>query len=72
MRLAIEKAREGILQGQTPFGACIGRAGEVVSCTHNVVWQTNDITAHAEVHAIFPKLSMARIFRMRNGRASTS
>jgi tRNA(Arg) A34 adenosine deaminase TadA len=52
MRLAIAKAHEGIEQGQTPFGACIARAGEVVSCTHNVVWQTTDITAHAEIHAI--------------------
>ncbi len=52
MRLAIAKAREGVLQGQTPFGACIARSGEVVSCTHNVVWQSTDITAHAEVHAI--------------------
>ncbi len=52
MRLAIAKAREGIEQGQTPFGACIARSGEVVSCTHNVVWQTTDITAHAEIRAI--------------------
>jgi guanine deaminase len=52
MRLAIAKAREGVLQGQTPFGACIARSGEVVSCTHNAVWQSTDITAHAEVHAI--------------------
>lgn len=52
MRLAIEKAREGIGKGQSPFGACIARNGEVVTCAHNVVWLTNDITAHAEVHAI--------------------
>jgi guanine deaminase len=52
MRLAIEKAKEGIVNGQTPFGACIARYGDVLSCTHNVVWQTTDITAHAEVHAI--------------------
>src|SRR5712692_10010689 len=52
MRLAIEKAKEGIVNGQTPFGACIARHGEIVSCTHNVVWQTTDITGHAEVHAI--------------------
>ncbi len=52
MRLAIDKAREGVASGQSPFGACIARAGEVVSCEHNVVWQTTDITAHAEIHAI--------------------
>jgi len=52
MRLAIQKAREGILEGQTPFGACITRGAEIVSCTHNMVWQSTDITAHAEIHAI--------------------
>ena len=52
MRVAIEKAKEGIALGQTPFGACIARAGELLSSAHNVVWQTTDITAHAEIHAI--------------------
>ena len=52
MRRAIEKAKEGILEGQTPFGACIVRKQEVLSCVHNVVWRTHDITAHAEIHAI--------------------
>ena len=52
MRLAIEKAREGMEKGQSPFGACVVKNGEVISCVHNVVWQTTDITAHAEVHAI--------------------
>ncbi len=52
MRMAIEKAKEGVANGQTPFGACIVKDGTVVSCVHNVVWQTTDITAHAEVHAI--------------------
>ena len=52
MRLAIEKAREGLQKGQTPFGACIVKNDEVVSCNHNTVWDTTDITAHAEVTAI--------------------
>jgi len=52
MRLAIGTARQGVESGQSPFGACIVRSGEVVSCEHNVVWQTTDITAHAEIHAI--------------------
>jgi tRNA(Arg) A34 adenosine deaminase TadA len=52
MRLAIEKGREGIAAGQSPFGACIVRGSDVVSCAHNVVWASNDITAHAEVTAI--------------------
>ncbi len=52
MRLALDKAKQGVLAGQSPFGACVARAGEVLSCEHNVVWMTTDITAHAEIHAI--------------------
>ncbi len=50
--MAIQKCLEGIKKGQSPFGACIVRAGRVISCVHNVVWKTTDITAHAEVTAI--------------------
>ncbi|MFQ5753310.1 MAG: nucleoside deaminase [bacterium] len=52
MRLAIAKAREGMQHGQTPFGACIVKNGEIISCVHNIVWQSTDITAHAEIYAI--------------------
>jgi tRNA(Arg) A34 adenosine deaminase TadA len=52
MRLAIAKAREGVLAGQTPFGACIVRDGEVLSLCHNEVWASTDSTAHAEILAI--------------------
>jgi len=52
MQMAIGKAIEGVEIGQSPFGACIVRSGEVISCEHNIVWQSTDITAHAEVHAI--------------------
>lgn len=52
MRLAIDKARQGIKNGQTPFGVCISKEEEVISCVHNIVWESVDITAHAEMHAI--------------------
>lgn len=52
MRLAINTAREGIENGQAPFGACIVKDDELISCTHNNVWEGNDITAHAEIRAI--------------------
>ena len=52
MQLAIAKAREGIKKGQTPFGACIVKKGQVVSCAYNVVWKSQDITAHAEINCI--------------------
>lgn len=52
MACALEVGLKGVQAGQTPFGACIVRDREVVACTHNHVWLTTDITAHAEVHCI--------------------
>lgn len=52
MLMAIEKCREGIASGQSPFGACIVKDGEIIAVEHNIVWRTTDITAHAEVTAI--------------------
>jgi guanine deaminase len=52
MRMAIEKCRQGIGEGQSPFGCAIARGDEVIACSHNTVVKTTDITAHAEVNAI--------------------
>ena len=52
LRLAIEQAKQSVRDGQSPFGAVIVKDGEVVCAVHNVVWETTDITAHAEVHAL--------------------
>jgi len=52
MELAIEEARNGIAHGQTPFGACIVKGDSVIARGHNRVWETTDITAHAEMVAI--------------------
>ena len=52
MILAIERAKQAIEKGQTPFGACIVKDEQVISCEHNTVWDTIDITAHAEINAI--------------------
>lgn len=52
MQLAIEKCREGIALGQTPFGCAIEMDGEVIAVSHNTVWQRIDITAHAEINAL--------------------
>jgi guanine deaminase len=52
MQLAIEKCREGLAKGQSPFGCAIARDGELLSVSHNTVVLTTDITAHAEVNAI--------------------
>ena len=52
MRLAIEKAKQGIAAGQSPFGCAIARGDELLAATHNTVLLTTDITAHAEVNAL--------------------
>jgi tRNA(Arg) A34 adenosine deaminase TadA len=52
MELAIAKCRAGIAAGQSPFGCAIARDGKLLSCSHNTVLLTTDITAHAEMNAI--------------------
>jgi tRNA(Arg) A34 adenosine deaminase TadA len=52
MRLALQRAQEGMEAGGSPFGAVVVRAGEVIAAEHNVVLQTHDPTAHAEVTAL--------------------
>jgi len=52
MQLAIDKCREGIAAGQSPFGCAIAQGGRVLSVSHNTVLRTTDITAHAEMNAI--------------------
>jgi tRNA(Arg) A34 adenosine deaminase TadA len=52
MDLAIALARQGVAEGQTPFGAVVVKDGAVVASSHNTVWATTDPTAHAEVNAI--------------------
>mmetsp|Transcript_4682 Transcript_4682/g.8511 ORF Transcript_4682/g.8511 Transcript_4682/m.8511 type:complete len:184 (+) Transcript_4682:105-656(+) len=54
MELAVQEAKEGVERGEGgPFGAVIVNSeGQVVSRAHNMVLQTNDPTAHAEMKAI--------------------
>ncbi|MBL9164549.1 MAG: nucleoside deaminase [Planctomycetaceae bacterium] len=52
MRLAIERCREGLARGQSPFGCAIAVGDRVIANEHNTVVLTTDITAHAEVNAI--------------------
>ncbi len=63
MRLAIEKAKQGIAAGQSPFAAVIVREVRVVvAAAHNTVWRDTDPTAHAEVNAI--RTASARLGRI--------
>jgi tRNA(Arg) A34 adenosine deaminase TadA len=52
MRLAIEKAREGMTRGQGPFGCAIVRDGELLAVEHNHVFAQMDMSAHAEITAL--------------------
>lgn len=52
MNIAIEAAIKGIKNGQTPFGAAIVKDEKILVSSHNQVWSTTDITAHAEIVAV--------------------
>ena len=52
MKLAIEKTHEGATQGQWPYGACLVKEGEVVSCVHNLTRTSMAPTAHAEIQSL--------------------
>mgnify|MGYP000949846513 FL=1 len=52
MRRAIEVARQGVREGQSPFGCAIARDGQLLACRHNTVLATPDSTAHAEINAL--------------------
>mmetsp|Transcript_8595 Transcript_8595/g.13911 ORF Transcript_8595/g.13911 Transcript_8595/m.13911 type:complete len:150 (+) Transcript_8595:348-797(+) len=54
MDVAIEEAKEGVERGEGgPFGAVIVDAnGKIIARAHNMVLQSNDPTAHAEMEVI--------------------
>ncbi|MFA5386433.1 MAG: nucleoside deaminase [Candidatus Paceibacterota bacterium] len=52
MGIAINKAKQGIKNGQNPFGACIVKNRKIIICAHNKVRRNKDITSHAEICAI--------------------
>jgi tRNA(Arg) A34 adenosine deaminase TadA len=52
IRLAFSKAREGLSQGQLPFGAAIVRDNRVISVAHNTIYEDTSIISHAETNAI--------------------
>ena len=52
MRLALSEARAALAQGEIPVGCVIAKDGGVIASAHNLVRQTGDVTAHAEMLAI--------------------
>jgi guanine deaminase len=49
---AVKLAEKGIEKGDGPFGAVVVHKGKIVSESTNMVVQSNDPTAHAEILAI--------------------
>lgn len=52
MTRAIRVCREGMREGQSPFGAVIVRGDSVLAESHNSTSRDHDPTAHAEINAI--------------------
>ena len=72
MRMAIDKTRQGIAAGQTPFGCAVASGDEVVAVAHNVVWSTTDITAHAEITALRQACTHTGAIHIEGGIVATS
>ncbi|MCL6501401.1 MAG: nucleoside deaminase [Pirellulales bacterium] len=72
MRMAIEKCREGIASGQSPFGCAIWHAGRVLAVEHNRVWETCDVTAHAEIVGLRSACRAQGNFLLPGGMAATT
>lgn len=49
MRLALQKAEEGLRNGEVPIGAVLVREGIVIAAAHNWREHGHDPTAHAEI-----------------------
>ena len=58
MRLALEEAKLAADRGEVPVGAVLVRNGEVIARAHNLVEQTHDATAHAELICLREGLAM--------------
>lgn len=64
MDQAIQEAKQGVARGEGgPFGAVMvdTSTGKVIARAHNMVLQTNDPTAHAEVNCI--RMACAKLGR---------
>jgi tRNA(adenine34) deaminase len=63
MRLALAEAEKAVVCGETPVGAVLVIAGEVIASAHNFRESWQDPTAHAETLAL--RAASARLGRWR-------
>ena len=64
MKLAYNQALKAWKEGEVPVGAVIEYGGEVIAQAHNMVEQTKDPTAHAEILAITQASSKLEDWRL--------
>lgn len=64
MRLALDQARLGAVQGEVPVGAVLVRDGEVVGSGFNAPISRHDPSAHAEMVAIRAAAEAAQNYRL--------
>lgn len=72
MQLAIDKCREGIADGQAPFGCAIARGDELLAVEHNTMRRTFDVTAHAEINALRTALARRRALEIEGAIMATT
>lgn len=66
MRMAINEAKKGILNGHGgPFGCVIVKNGEVIGKGHNEVIKNQDPTCHGEVMAIHKATKKLKTFDLK-------
>ena len=66
MKLAYNQALKAWRAGEVPVGAVIEYGGEVIAQAHNMVEQTQDPTAHAEILAITQASTKLEDWRLNN------
>ena len=66
MKLAYNQALKAWKEGEVPVGAVIEYQGEVIAQAHNMVEQTKDPTAHAEILAITQASAKLEDWRLNN------
>lgn len=52
MALALDEARQALIEGEIPVGAVIARGGSVIARAHNTRERTLDPSGHAEMNAL--------------------